>query len=408
MSTYPEIEFQLVDFPSPPSPGPYEISNGKPKWRRNQAACDACHARRVKCDMVSPLPCTRCQLKDIHCDITRQRRKRGRIPRSKKPSPHEAHVAPRWNVREKHTDQGSSPILLPDLPNNSLPSTPSSCLSGIKDMPNLSLKDDAFAVDAAELEFGLSTNATDDWLSMAHLAHDWPLPALTESSTESSGSVDMSSSIPGSEPSPTPSSPTSCQQDQETEKIPLRPLKYPVLHSVMPFLEMQISPRLACDLLELYFAVESPLHTHPACQNIQCHILRKASFMGEDFRPTSMALLTSMLWIAASDDQVFSLSILPSQQKRICQFLGDLTKTFLSFSDRSLSVNTWNSGTRNRPEISGSPFNNYDDSRDPGKSIGHVDDMLTCIHVASILSTEQSTTCKEWYVYTDTTRFSLN
>lgn len=395
MSTYPEIEFQLVDFPSPPSPGPYEITNGKPKWRRNQAACDACHARRVKCDMVSPLPCTRCQLKDIHCDITRQRRKRGRIPRSKKPSPHEAHVASRWHIREKHADQGSSPISLPDLPKNSPPSTPSSCLSEMKDMPDLGPNDEAFTVDAADLELSLGANSTDDWLSMAHLSHDWPLPALTESS----GSVDMSSSIPDSEFSPTPSSPTSCQQDQGREKMTLRSLKYPVLHSIMPFLETQISPRLACDLLELYFAVESSLHTYPACQNIQCHILRKASFMGENFRPTSIALLASMLWIAASDDQVFSLSILPSQQKRICQFLGGLTKTFLSFSDSFLSVHTWNSGSKNIPGMNNDLFNSCDNSRGLGKPISHLDDLLTCIHVALILSTEQSTTYKEWYGY---------
>ncbi|KAF7169354.1 hypothetical protein CNMCM5623_002117 [Aspergillus felis] len=53
----------------------------KRRWRRNRIACDSCHSRRVRCDRA--FPCSRCLRSEIHCEFTRERRKRGRIARSK-------------------------------------------------------------------------------------------------------------------------------------------------------------------------------------------------------------------------------------------------------------------------------------------------------------------------------------
>ncbi|KAJ5599593.1 hypothetical protein N7450_000660 [Penicillium hetheringtonii] len=64
--------------PLRPDHGPTELPNGKRQWRRNRVACDACHARRVRCDMIFSDPCTRCRKKGIDCSIQRRLRKRGR------------------------------------------------------------------------------------------------------------------------------------------------------------------------------------------------------------------------------------------------------------------------------------------------------------------------------------------
>lgn len=56
-------------------------STAKRRWRRNRIACDSCHSRRVRCDRA--FPCSRCLRSEIRCEFTRERRKRGRIARSK-------------------------------------------------------------------------------------------------------------------------------------------------------------------------------------------------------------------------------------------------------------------------------------------------------------------------------------
>lgn len=59
--------------------------------------------------------------------------------------------------------------------------------------------------------------------------------------------------------------------------------------------------------------------------------------MADEFRPTSVPLLTSVLWVAVVDDGAFSLFTSPSHQRSICQFLKpdeNFTERFRQWLDR--------------------------------------------------------------------------
>lgn len=104
---FAEIILQPVDWkPSPPDPGPIELPNGKRRWRRNQVACDTCHARRVRCDMVFSNPCSRCKHKDAECAITRERRKRGRRGRAEQANANQ--ILETLGVHDTPTIQGEA------------------------------------------------------------------------------------------------------------------------------------------------------------------------------------------------------------------------------------------------------------------------------------------------------------
>ncbi|CAI7592765.1 unnamed protein product [Penicillium bialowiezense] len=165
-------------------------------------------------------------------------------------------------------------------------------------------------------------------------------------------------------------------------------LGYPVLSSIMITLEPHISFQFACHLLELYFSERSSTNAHAIYGHVPCSLLRKASFLTDDFRPTSPALLASMLWMAAVDYGHCSVSISPSQQTNICQLLRNITFWFLSVSKDGECKNV-------EPLLSGSFANTM--ARDPLNRTGDLDDVITYIHIASIMSNEQSSSSNSWW-----------
>lgn len=173
---YAESVFQLPGLPLRHDPGPTELPNGKRRWRRNQAACDACHTRRVRCDMVFSTPCSRCQHKDIGCALTRERRKRGRRGRSEQANAKRAYEAEVYDIstpqeeggqnEEKFSDASWSTLSLAD------PITPDSVA-----------RPDSLATDEVDDQLGLDTNdfcrrtssfdlLEEEWLPMAHPSQD--------------------------------------------------------------------------------------------------------------------------------------------------------------------------------------------------------------------------------------------
>lgn len=182
-------------------------------------------------------------------------------------------------------------------------------------------------------------------------------------------------------------------------------LKYPVLQPLMPFLESNIPRRLVFDLLELYFTSQFSTHMHPVCHHIHCYVLRKASFLTKDRpRPSSPALLASMLWVAALDDRAFALSISPPQRKKICQFLCALTIRLLrplihvSFKDQEAV--SGGVGEEYRADAAHHPFEAGGDDRGLVGPAGSLDDVITYIHVASIISaSEQKAASMRWSAF---------
>lgn len=404
------MDSQSGDLHDSATPGPVDLLNGKRRWRRNRVACDSCHTRRVRCDRA--FPCSRCLHSEIHCEFTRERRKRGRIARSKQGPGHSVVDTPRkeGNGEQKALGQPAvSPL------QHSSPESVSQNRSSTNNEPSLSAPsvDGPHSIaDTSRLpRGGVEGNATEEWLSAAHLspdshdllggvsAGDGPLPKLLDIWNP----VDLAGHRP-SRPTPQiPSAPVQSIPGQSSTTGGRSGLKYPVLEPIMPFLESNLPRRLVCDLLELYFTSAFSTHMHPVCHHIHCYVLRKASFLSADHpRPSSPALLASMLWVAAVDDRAFSLSISPLQRRKICQFLCALTIRLqrplihVSFKDQE------------SPESAGlpqdfsaaaahHPFEGVGDDKGLVGPAGSLDDVITYIHVASIISSsEQKAASMRW------------
>ncbi|KAJ6116079.1 hypothetical protein N7523_006496 [Penicillium sp. IBT 18751x] len=407
------METQSGDLPST-SPGPVDLPNGKRRWRRNRVACDSCHTRRVRCDRA--FPCSRCLRSDTHCEFTRERRKRGRIARSKmETGPTEATDATLTYGKESNGDHKvTQPALSPlqqcspgsafhhrsPITNEITVSVPSASPHSLGD-----------GSGSRPQRVGPEGNATEEWLSAAHLSpesheilgglngsHD-PMPRLADIWNP----VDLAGQHQRT-PQITSSISTHQLPGQRQASAARAGLKYPVLEPIMPFLETNLPRRLVCDLLELYFTSAFSTHMHPVCHHIHCYVLRKASFLSTDSpRPSSPALLASMLWVAAVDDRAFSLSISPLQRRKICQFLCALTIRLLrplihvSFKDQEQAE-----GTGAPQDFTAAaahhPFEGVGDDKGLVGPAGSLDDIITYIHVASIISSsEQKAASMRWW-----------
>ncbi|KAE8356677.1 fungal-specific transcription factor domain-containing protein [Aspergillus coremiiformis] len=376
-------------------------STAKRKWRRNRIACDACHSRRVRCDRA--FPCSRCLRSDIHCEFTRERRKRGRIARSKRTdtnstrAPNGRISAPAADTVATPAQNGSSSSSFP----HRSPATNEMTVSA----PSVDERRSQAEVPLAPRKPASGGNVTEEWLSAAHVSPgsyeflggglgEGPFPQMLDmwsnvDLTNNSGPTPQGAKVMGM-----------CQ----TPGVPPASLKYPVLEPLMPFLDATLPQRLVFDLLELYFTSAFSTHMHPVCHHIHSYILRKASFLSRDApRPSSPALLASMLWVAALDDRAFALSISPPQRKNICQFLCALTTRLLrplihvSFKDQGASMNE-PGGQECSPTMVHHPFERSGDDRGLVGPAGSLDDVITYIHVASIISSsEQKAASMRWW-----------
>ncbi|KAG4429960.1 hypothetical protein IFR05_014555 [Cadophora sp. M221] len=77
-------------------------------------------------------------------------------------------------------------------------------------------------------------------------------------------------------------------------------LKYPVLIPLLPHLGSIISPQIACELLEAYFATTVGNIFQPSSPYLLGHVFRKDSFFrNKSYRSCKPVLLASILWVAA-------------------------------------------------------------------------------------------------------------
>lgn len=128
-------------------------------------------------------------------------------------------------------------------------------------------------------------------------------------------------------PSPAPSARQMNQLDDQ-----MHCLRYPALRPLIPHLTPSITPALACDLLELFFAdfARVGMH-HPLSPYLLGHAFRKESLL-HPVRPRvcSPALLASILWVAARAHQKGSRPTQSSEQKALSRDLMDLTLRLLN------------------------------------------------------------------------------
>ncbi|KAJ5473796.1 hypothetical protein N7475_003362 [Penicillium sp. IBT 31633x] len=407
-----------------PDSAEIELPNGKRRWRRNRVACDSCHTRRVRCDRA--FPCSRCLRGDITCEFTRERRKRGRIARSK-PTVANANASEDETQQDRTTQKQASAVpkrasqiqeVLSPIDNPSPVSTFQQRSPATNELSVLSppSPDGRRSVPGGPQpqRAGPGANVTEEWLSAAHLSpdsyellggtggSDGPLPQLMDIWNPIDSAPRPAQPLP-----PMPSRTGASLPRQRNPSVSQTPLKYPILEPVMPFLESNLPRRLVCELLELYFTSSFSTHMHPVCHHIHCYVLRKSSFLSADNpRPTSPALLASMLWVAAVDDRAFSLSISPLQRRKICQFLCALIIRLLrplihvSFKDQDPpSAEHATTAQDFSAAAAHHPLEGVGDDKGLVGPAGSLDDVITYIHVASIISSsEQKAASMRWFV----------
>ncbi|KAL4921115.1 fungal-specific transcription factor domain-containing protein [Aspergillus aurantiobrunneus] len=374
----------------------------EPKQRRTRSriACDWCHSNHARCDRA--FPCSRCLHKGTQCEFTRVRRKRGRIPKFDILEPvRPAGGKPSPKLDASSPDENSTASsAVPSVP------TPEACQQGLYSTNNLTVLSPGIE-DLSSLQSmpwlaqgpEAKVTAAEGLLlaqSMPSYFNDFPIPTgLGDGSfsLEPFSEVDLAGHAASENP----------ESEVRAESSPrdITPtLRYPVLQSLMPFIKTKLSPELACGLLDLYFTSAFSTHLHPVCHHIHCYVLRKASFLDErNPRPSSPALLASMLWVASLNGNALSLPITAHYQKNICHFLGSLTirllKPLVHMPFDGRNDKTTNEAIYSTGFLGGltesAPFHSVanGDTQSSECLYGPVDEVITHIHIASIISTSE-------------------
>ncbi|KAL4899133.1 hypothetical protein BDW74DRAFT_189515 [Aspergillus multicolor] len=393
----PDTSQQPVSLPSTPT---------KAKRRtRSRIACDWCHANHARCDRE--FPCSRCRDKGTRCEVTRVRRKRGRLPKVETPGTARIYGinSPPNTVSPSSGTRSTASTVVPIV------QTPEDCRQISCNAPNVT-------VLSPGIEDALSLD-TMRWLTQGpeSKSHTIAEPFLSQNVQPFCAEYPTT----GFNLSPSPLSllDTADFANHDASMFanlaagrPSAPhvstLPYPVLEPLMPFIMEKLSSELACRLLELYFTSAFPTQMHPICHNIHCYIMRKASFLtSSNYRTSSPALLASMLWAASSDDHTLSLPITPQIRRRISHFLGSITMKLVRASAFGSSDGTGDTASRTFSSTTGSEgfpdFTLYSAFSSDGAlgsdwRTGSLDDVITYAHIASILSSnDQKASSLRWW-----------
>ena len=363
---------------------------------------------QLQCD--GNQPCRRCQGKfdpsrglgtclihaeaQFECKYARQHKKRGRAPKKEQSSNATA------TTKDSHSP--------PDDPNTA-PATDV--------RPHL----DSHAFSGHSFQYEQELLATPDIRTHSLLAsqqgfgQDYQsivLASTQRAFTEAgSGRRDPSTgegSTPFPNQSPTSTSPSwnnhaSPQLDMRPPATSIDSLRYPVLRPLLPMLEAIISSSLACDLLEVYFTSSSSAQLRPSSPHVLGYVFRKKSFLHPTSpRPSSPALLASMLWIAAQTSNATVLSSHPTARGRICRKLLELTVDLLKPLIHSpVPGGSTIHGPTNHviDDVSlGVLGVSTDNDSEEGSMYAQVDILVTYIHLATIVSaSERKAASLRWW-----------
>lgn len=202
-------------------------------------------------------------------------------------------------------------------------------------------------------------------------------------------------------------SPDAASQHSATDSTavpPPRITKWPILQSLQPYLRsIKVSPALASDLLEHYFASSFQSTPHPISTYLIGYVFSKRAFLTtKNPRTTSPALLLSMLWLAAQTCNAAALTSSTGARQRISQKLLSLTLKLLNpllhSSEMATSLSSHvitDTGVKNKE------FSTSADHADPGNMAeGTFDDLATYMHLATVVSAseEKGASIRWWNV----------
>ncbi|KAL5044839.1 hypothetical protein BDW71DRAFT_198723 [Aspergillus fruticulosus] len=176
--------------------------------------------------------------------------------------------------------------------------------------------------------------------------------------------------------------------------------RYPCLQPLLPALKNILSPAVACDLLDIFFAEPGSSFCPAHCPYVLSPVLRKKSVLHPSKpRPTSPALLATMLWCVAhtADCRIFYL---PGSRQRIVNELYGVAMSFL----RRRDMDNWRrvpGGWQLEEDSATSLDTNTPDRAPRTFSTGPtpcVDDVLTFALLTIVISGgEYKSDCVKWW-----------
>ncbi|KAL4755763.1 fungal specific transcription factor domain-containing protein [Aspergillus foveolatus] len=280
--------------------------------RRVGRACDQCNFSRTRCDGDLPWY----DYLGHRCQYNRQVKKRGRKTNlarrsigsrslsdryrsvQESPSPIESRISSRHSTTNQDDIQASLQL------------APLHCLG--LEQPNLTT-DSSNGINFEQIQTNspLVPDSSHFPLGLGHSSHLSPMDPL------------LVSTFPAS-----PSESTS-------EKSPARnsTCRYPCLKPLLPALKNILCPEIACDLLDIFFSEPGSSLCFAHSPYILSPVLRKKSVLHPSKpRPTSPALLATMLWCVAHTAD-FRIFYVPGSRQRIVNELYGVAMSFLRRRD---------------------------------------------------------------------------
>lgn len=397
---------------------------GTRRWRaRASKACDRCHFSRVKCDTGQP--CSRCANASTFCTYNRTSRRRGRLPRksllaadvlsqSRNLSTNSflGRAASGAEVFQENLD-----LLPPDIAQIGHDHGADS------DQPQpeaATSNEDQGHGFPISWEPSLSTiqQPVGALFFPDELVSVWNgSPIVVDSQLDQHGDPRLPRAIPEEPPDhgdlahrPPPQSSILSpgahpgEQSHCAERPPSSlPIKrrYAVLEPLYPYLDQDVSSELACDLLDSYLAHKSEGSCIPASPLLLCHIFRRSSFTSPtQWRPSSLALLSSLLLVAAATTESPFFGASPTARARLLRSLFKLTLRFLHDS-RNLVSRTTDGHSDHIGTKSTDSGDRYESHLSVSMSSGRhhfIDEVVTYMHLALVsMTTEIDSFATRWW-----------
>ena len=361
-------------------------------------ACASCRRAKVRCP--GGLPCTRCEQLKRGC-IYEPKNKKRRLAKSSVASPSDdsateadsdparSLISPRPSATEHEGSQS------PGLSSRAILS-PIESMDGSQQPPTVTMQPPSPQTKASITSHPVIPGHTDIRTALLNHGKEFSLiqsPYVSPNLQILDPYSYKLPSIAGSNEGMTPT------QSLVTSR-------YPVLRYLAPFIDVDFSSSLACDLLDTYFSSAFTSRMHPLCHHLHNFIVRRCDVIDPVYpRRMHPALLASMLFVAALSDKALGLFNGPEEREKNCKYLSLLTYRLLNPSRHEPLLSQEDLGLAPY-YATATGFTNQDIQRalDPQSSseclpmTWGVDYIITFIHVSSVISgSEKKAASIRWW-----------
>lgn len=167
-------------------------------------------------------------------------------------------------------------------------------------------------------------------------------------------------------------------------------VKYPVLTPILKHITNIITPSVACELLEAYFATSVGNIFQPSSPYLLGHIFKKDSFLcNASYRPCKPVLLASMLWVAAQAGERPFFGNDHNARAHLTQKLFDLVMKLLDDGPARGSTNAHPTPMINVWPKNSDAAGNTASSSSYSQTTGSLDCVITYLHLAVVICSSE-------------------